>query len=513
MRSPQDMRIIQIDITNACVHKCSNCTRFCGHHKKPFFMDWETFCRAVASLKGFNRTIGIMGGEPTLHPQFERFANHIAKEYPSKNKITTAKEPIKEFVQYIRDKNFFLDETLNERRGPGLWTSVCSNYYEHYELIQDVFSYQCINDHQNPSLHQPLLISRKEFGITDEEWLPLRDKCWIQNMWSATITPKGAFFCEVAGALDMLFDGPGGWPIEPGWWKRKPDEFGYQLQWCEMCGGALLNSGRLSSDEIDDVSPLIHEKLKLLHSPKLQQGRVNVLSPSQKGLGDEMPETRNRYLPDYQARISKSNTAFNPKTIDGIVFYNINTDVDALFQKVSQFTNSFDSLILAATDEASFKRTEARKLEAENVYMLASVLNEWGRTLNRAIYDASSQDWLCIVRTDADIPMDFHLKLRKVVLNPGVLYRFVFNGIKDSAILFNVRAAALKNSGYDGVSRCNSVSDFASLWNEDKQLVITDNLVASNNPDLEEWYHLVDSIDCDNKVEIYKCLDKIKSGS
>ena len=62
--------------------------------------------------------------------------------------------------------------------------------------------------------------------MPDEVWLPLRDKCWVQNEWSASITPKGAFFCEIAAALDMLFDGPGGWKIEPGWWRRTPEEFG-----------------------------------------------------------------------------------------------------------------------------------------------------------------------------------------------------------------------------------------------------------------------------------------------
>ncbi len=28
MRSPQDMQIVLIDITNACTERCSNCTRF-----------------------------------------------------------------------------------------------------------------------------------------------------------------------------------------------------------------------------------------------------------------------------------------------------------------------------------------------------------------------------------------------------------------------------------------------------------------------------------------------------
>ena len=43
MRSPKDMQIILIDITNACTERCSNCTRFCGNHKKNFFMDVDTF--------------------------------------------------------------------------------------------------------------------------------------------------------------------------------------------------------------------------------------------------------------------------------------------------------------------------------------------------------------------------------------------------------------------------------------------------------------------------------------
>ena len=61
MKSPQDMRIIQIDVTNACIHQCSNCTRFCGHHKKPFFMDVETFKKAVDSMEGYVGTVSMMG--------------------------------------------------------------------------------------------------------------------------------------------------------------------------------------------------------------------------------------------------------------------------------------------------------------------------------------------------------------------------------------------------------------------------------------------------------------------
>ena len=66
MRSPEDMQIILIDVTNACTERCSNCTRFCGNHKKPFFMTYETFKRGVDSMEGFGGLFALIGGEPTL---------------------------------------------------------------------------------------------------------------------------------------------------------------------------------------------------------------------------------------------------------------------------------------------------------------------------------------------------------------------------------------------------------------------------------------------------------------
>lgn len=267
------MVIIEIDITNACGHKCSNCTRMCGHHKKNFFMSFDTYKRAVDSLDEFPNTVGMIGGEPTLHPEFERFADYIKKKR-IKEDVLLAREPIANMQGY---QSFFSGEWKG--KNSVLLSSLNSTYYKHFETINESFTRQLLNDHNNGCLHQGLLMSRKELGITDEEWIKKRDACWVQNTWSATITPKGAFFCEVAGALDMLFDGPGGWPIEPGWWRRKPEEFGEQLQWCEMCGGCLDVPKRLSSEERDDVTPGIFEKLKKLGSPKALDGRCVVHDP------------------------------------------------------------------------------------------------------------------------------------------------------------------------------------------------------------------------------------------
>ena len=145
----------------------------------------------------------------------------------------------------------------------------------------------------------------------------MRDACWMQNEWSATITPKGAFFCEIAGALDMLFDGPGGWEIEPGWWKRKPSEFGEQMNWCEICGFALKTFMRDAKEEVDDVSPTLYEMLKKVDSPRMKKGKTNlikiengVISEESKAptMGFAAVSAAQPYIEHYEDRFNASNS-------------------------------------------------------------------------------------------------------------------------------------------------------------------------------------------------------------
>ena len=101
MKSPAQMKIIQIDITNACPKRCSNCTRFCGHHQKPFFMDFETFKKAVDSMKGFGGIVGIMGGEPTIHPEFENFLEYYRANVGYDDFSSACYKPVGDFASHI----------------------------------------------------------------------------------------------------------------------------------------------------------------------------------------------------------------------------------------------------------------------------------------------------------------------------------------------------------------------------------------------------------------------------
>jgi hypothetical protein len=257
------MKIIQIDITNACPNRCSNCTRLIGHHKKPFFMDLDQYRQAVDSLVDFPGMVGMIGGEPLLHPRFEEMAH-------------------------------YLEQRIEDPKRRGLWSTVPKET-RHGGLIRRVFGNLFLNDHTVSSiLHQPVLVAAREVVPEPDRMWEFIDNCWVQTLWSATITPKGAFFCEVAAAFDMLFDGPGGWPVVPGWWKREPREFTDQKNlWCPGCGCAVPLARRSSTEEVDDVSPGNLERLAAIGSRKASAGRVRLYD---QGLTDQWKPDYNWYM-------------------------------------------------------------------------------------------------------------------------------------------------------------------------------------------------------------------------
>ena len=254
MRPLGEMNIIQIEVTNACYLKCANCTRHVDHHKKTFFMDLDYIEKAIDSLEGFEGNIGMMGGDPTLHPKFPEICKIYQKKIPNRRK--------REF-----------------------WTSGFK-WKEYQDIILETFDKDRIayNEHSTPGgKHTPLLVSIDEVVEDKKLMWEMIDNCWIQSQWSAAITPKGGFFCEVAASLDYLFEGPGGYEIKPGWWKKEPKDFQDQVKrYCVDCSGALPMKeesdgyGGRNGPAYDTVSPRNLEKLLKVKSPKAQAGHVKI---------------------------------------------------------------------------------------------------------------------------------------------------------------------------------------------------------------------------------------------
>lgn len=238
--------LIQIEITNACNVICANCTRFVGHHRKVYFMDLSTIEKAIDSLEGYKGGIGIMGGEPTMHPEFIEICKLLQKKVSSHR--------------------------------CGLWTSG-HRWGEYKDVIHKTFGHGVYyNDHSDKDqTHQPILVSIDEVVDNKDLMWKLIDNCWVQEKWSPSINPKGGFFCEVAAAMDILFNGPGGYLIEKNWWNKTPGQYQDQVRrYCPQCSGALPMACLPNSGKKDLVSKGNLEKLLKIGSPKALNGNYVV---------------------------------------------------------------------------------------------------------------------------------------------------------------------------------------------------------------------------------------------
>lgn len=425
------MKVIQIELTNACPMRCANCTRFCGHHTRPFFMDFETFKKAVDSLKGFRGIVGIMGGEPTQHPEFRRFMEYYRANVGHDDPTATLIEPSADFMRHVLANGYHVDYG-NHR---GLWTSVTPRYYENFELIQDTFGYQLLNDHSHPSMHQTHMVTRKELGIPDAEWIKMRDRCWVQNLWSASITPKGAFFCEIAAAMDATLSGPGGWPIEPGWWRRKPEDFKEQLDWCEMCSACLPMPSRDANDETDDVSPVWAAKLREINSPKLRKGLVNTFDPvAYQKDQHSIIQKPTPYMDDQENRMGKSRNRLVPQHITHVAWLSasIAPEQARAFLQGRKQAGQLDAV--ASQDETH----AALAIEFGLPFLTG------GQALGDLIAATKTRDWVLMVR-DTPAPPFMKELIEGCVFNPGVAYCRDRPG--ESFRFFNLSASSLQNGG------------------------------------------------------------------
>lgn len=241
--------VIMIEVTNVCNRACCNCVRFCGHYRKDkiFYVDPEDVRKYLKALRDFPHFVGFIGGEPTLHPQFVELC-HIMRDYRPKAKT-------------------------------GIWTNTLTPQFRAYRgLIEDTFYVLNYNDHTTNITHTPVLTVSGEVVADATERDEINSHCWLQETWSATITPKGAYFCEVAAMLAWLLDGPDGWDAtDAGWWKKDIPEYREQMEWaCKRCGAALPLVPRSSREQTDDVSPGMLKELIRVGSPKVLAGKYEI---------------------------------------------------------------------------------------------------------------------------------------------------------------------------------------------------------------------------------------------
>lgn len=255
MIPPREQWCVQIDVTSACNRRCSNCTRpAVAHQVAPFHVSPVDFAEALEAVQEFPqrsprdalgraKIIGMIGGEPLLHPEFEQLCAIMQRVLPA------------------------------QRRG--LWTGLDWRRTRYRELIEWTFGRGYINNNQHLTscFHTPVLVAPLDVVPDPVERQRLIDGCQMQKEWASSITPRGFFFCEVAGALaQVLPEGPAGLPLTRHCWQADLTAFQAQIDYyCQRCGVCLPLAGRRDSEERDDVSPT--NLAALAQSPRVLAGQ------------------------------------------------------------------------------------------------------------------------------------------------------------------------------------------------------------------------------------------------
>ena len=205
-----------IDITTHChIGNCVYCSRFERHipEDKKYFMALSQIRAALEAYKTYPKRIGIIGGEPQLHPEFEQVCN-LLLEYGS-------------------------------RRRYGLWTSIDPNTSKWSSVIARTFKFIAFNQHnpgqQQVCKHQPLTVALKDAVENAELRAEQTSQCYFGTQWCYTATPLGGYYCEV-GAFLAYLQGIKGWGLKEGWWKNDWHE---QEDICQLCGGCVPQERQL----------------------------------------------------------------------------------------------------------------------------------------------------------------------------------------------------------------------------------------------------------------------------
>lgn len=279
--------VLQIWVTRACDKACFGCTQGSNLGGRPGVMTPEQYREAVASLEGYFGVVGMFGGNPAIHPQFDELCRILRESWvPKEQRGLWCNNP--------RGKGAVARETFNARN---------SNLNVHLdreaaeEFARDwPEAAPYIKGLADDSRHSPVYVAMQDvIPDEDERWRLIAD-CDINRYWSAMIGVfRGelrAWFCEIAGAMAMLHqhepDYPDtGLPVTPGWWRAPIQAYEEQIRYhCHRCGVPLRGRGELAVGGTREQVSKTHASI---YKPKIRGREVEVVETLEQ-LGDRLPK-------------------------------------------------------------------------------------------------------------------------------------------------------------------------------------------------------------------------------
>lgn len=242
MKAPGDQRariwrggVLQIKITNACDLDCVNCSVGVGLAKKlkrQFMMSKDQFRTAARSLRGYGGVIGLFGGNPVLHKDFEDICEIFQQEVPDKTQRGLWSNNLRGHGRICRETFHGPHSNINVHEVQSAWDELVREWPEATRLRSGLTA---------PSHHGPIFGSMLDLGMTPAQMWDKVAGCYVNQTWSAEITvvngQLSGYFCEIAATMaELIGDDSEGADIVPGWWNRSMPAFAHQVgAYCTKC--------------------------------------------------------------------------------------------------------------------------------------------------------------------------------------------------------------------------------------------------------------------------------------
>ena len=407
MKAPRDRRagiwregVLQIWVTRKCDKACVSCTQGSNLTGDTGMMTPEQFRTACRSLKEYFGVVGMFGGNPAVHPQFEELCSIMREEIPF--------EQCGLWSNKLFGKGAVARQTFNPQ---------FSNLNVHldreaYEEIRRDWPEAHPKGQDSDSRHSPPFVAMQDVIESEEERWRLIAQCDVNQFWSAMICVfRGelrGFFCELAGAQAMLHqhepDYPDlGHPVVPGWWDRPIAAFDSQIRFhCHACGMPLRGAGDLA---IGGTVERVSRTHLSVYTPKVKSRDVQVIA-DRRELGAVPRAT------DYLENSKKERVVENPiqsvRRIDGLTVCVGASYACRLARALPTWLDTLDSLtvVTAPHDEAtlallSSASDRVRVVKTDLFYQHGAMFNK-GAALSHALaLMPQADDW--ILHVDADI--------------------------------------------------------------------------------------------------------------
>jgi len=293
--------VMQIMVTRACDRDCYGCTQGSNLGGKPVVMTPEQFDLACQSLKGYPYLVGVFGGNPCVHPQFEELCRILRSYFPqekcglwSNNLRGHGAVCRRTFRPDMSNLNVHMDRAAFDemwRDWPEARRFIKgldrdSRHSPPFVAMRDVVRKQCPGALKDAiaGLHHPIscTLCNGQHTVPDDSRIwEMISNCDINREWSALIgvvPGRGlrGYFCEIAYAQAALHADDPLWPdtgipipfeawqgegnahgawsttsfagaVKRSWWQLPMTHFAEQVRLhCHACGIPLRREGELA---------------------------------------------------------------------------------------------------------------------------------------------------------------------------------------------------------------------------------------------------------------------------